>query len=66
MLLFCHSGGYLAFYTFMLNILRMFMLLTLLSPAAITVATATASDVSQVVTSGNSPPRFVIMNLIFI
>lgn len=49
------------FFTF--NILRMFMLLTLLSPAAITVATATASGISQVLASGNSPPRFFIMYL---
>ncbi|CAG9541014.1 unnamed protein product, partial [Cercopithifilaria johnstoni] len=42
---------------FVRSVIRMFMLLTLLSPAAITVATATASGISQVVASGNSPPR---------
>uniref|UniRef100_A0A8R1XPM3 UBR-type domain-containing protein n=1 Tax=Onchocerca volvulus TaxID=6282 RepID=A0A8R1XPM3_ONCVO len=42
---------------FIRAVIRMFILLTLLSPAAITVATATASGISQVITSGNTPPR---------
>ncbi|VBB32380.1 unnamed protein product, partial [Acanthocheilonema viteae] len=42
---------------FVRAVIRMFMLLTLLSPAAITVATATASGIAQVIASGNSPPR---------
>lgn len=41
------------------------MLLTLLSPAAITIATATANGVSQMMASGNTPPRFTILDLNF-
>ncbi|VDN04928.1 unnamed protein product [Thelazia callipaeda] len=44
---------------FMRSVIRMFSLLTLLSPTAITVATAAVSGISQAPPTGNTPPRRV-------